>query len=63
MSYNEPQRHFVFSNDRFSYWLIVVFPFFTITLFVVQDNLANKMQIAKNDKAWWADASLAQWVS
>ena len=62
MSYNEPQRHFVFSNDHFSYWLIVVFPFFTITLFVVQDNLANKIQNAKNVKACWADASLAQWL-
>ena len=38
------QKHFEFSNDHFSYWFIVVFTFFTITLFVVQDNLANKIQ-------------------
>ena len=62
MSYNEPERHFFFSNDHFSYWLIVVFPFFTITLFVVQDNLPNKIQNAKKVNAWWADASLAQWL-
>jgi hypothetical protein len=33
-----------FPTIVFHIWLIVVFPFFTITLFVVQDNSGNKIQ-------------------